>query len=470
MNRLYQELKTYSESDYYGFHMPGHKRNQKFMEADLPYGIDITEIDGFDDLHHADGILKEAQQRAAEVYHADESHFLINGSTSGLLSAVLGSTRKNDTVLVARNCHKSVYHAIYMNELNPVYLYPEFSEDLQLNMELSVDTVEKALEEHPEAKAVIIVSPTYDGVISDIKGIADVVHKKNIPLIVDEAHGAHLGFSSYFGENGNQKGADIVIHSLHKMLPALTQTAVLHMNGPYADREKVRMYLHMLQTSSPSYVLMASIDECIVLLKNHSEEIFKDYEEKLIRFRKRLESLKHLKLLTTEHFDPSKFVISVKGTNMSSTKLYKTLLEEYHLQMEMLAGSYVIAMTSVADTEEGFERLARALEEIDGQIECLKEGQKERSCIPEAVQVLNSADTYEACKRNPEKTESRKWKDAEGMISTEYAYLYPPGIPLIVPGEKITKEVILTLEQFKKDQFTIEGLLKEDRIEVLING
>lgn len=469
MNRLYQKLKTYSESDYYGFHMPGHKRNTTFMAADLPYGIDITEIDGFDDLHHADGILKEAQERTARVYHAEESHFLINGSTAGLLSAILGSTRKNDTVLVARNCHKSVYHAIYMNELHPVYLYPEFSDDLQLNTELSVETVEKALSENPEAKAVIMVSPTYDGVISDIEGIARTVHRRKIPLIVDEAHGAHLGFSSYFGKNANQKGADIVIHSLHKTLPALTQTAVLHMNGKYANREKVRMYLHMIQTSSPSYVLMASIDECIMLLQEHGKEVFEDYEKRLICLRTNLQHLKHLRILETEHFDSSKIVISVKGTNITSSELYDTLLEKYHLQMEMLAGSYVIAMTSMADTKEGFQRLEHALQEIDSCIE-FEQDEKKSGRIPEAVQILNSAETYRMVEKHPDQRESRGWQEAKGMISTEYAYLYPPGIPLIVPGEEITEDVILTLEQFKKNQFTIEGLSKEGCIEVLKNG
>ena len=153
---LYQRLNEYSESDYYGFHMPGHKRNRNLMGNELPYSIDITEIEGFDDLHHAANVLKEAQERAARVYGAQESHFLINGSTAGILSAVLGNTQRGDAVLVARNCHKSVYHGIYLNDLKPYYLYPEFRQDIELNTGISVSAVKTALKEHSEIRAVII--------------------------------------------------------------------------------------------------------------------------------------------------------------------------------------------------------------------------------------------------------------------------------------------------------------------------
>ena len=263
MATIYEKLKAYSDSDYYGFHMPGHKRKMHMSWDADPYTVDITEIEGFDDLHHAEGILKEAQERAARIYHADETHFLVNGSTVGILSAIMGVTDKGDQILVARNCHKSVYHAIYLNELEPVYVYPEYDEKTGLNGEVKADEIALLLEKNPNIKAVMIVSPTYDGVVSDVKKIAEVAHAHEIPLIVDEAHGAHFGFDPYFPKNANENGADIVIHSVHKTLPSLTQTALLHINGTFVNREKVRMYLHMLQSSSPSYVLMASIDECM---------------------------------------------------------------------------------------------------------------------------------------------------------------------------------------------------------------
>ena len=484
MSTIYDKLKDYSDSDYYGFHMPGHKRNLDMLKSTVPYKIDITEIEGFDDLHHAEGILKEAQIRAARIYHADETHFLINGSTVGILSAIAGVTKKGDTILVARNCHKSVYHAIYMNELNPVYLYPEFNHCAQLNTEVSVDDVREALDKYPSIRAVVIVSPTYDGVVSDVEAIAEAVHEKGIPLIVDEAHGAHFGFHPYFPQNANTRGADIVIHSLHKTLPALTQTALLHINGSLASRKGVREYLRMLQSSSPSYVLMSSIDSCIDMLENRRKELFDPYVKMLEKMRGRLRQLKRLELVETENFDRSKIVISVRHADMSSKRLYRILLNEYHLQMEMVAGTYILAMTSIGDTEDGMERLARALKEIDAQADkrmrsgnCLEETPTIRGAsLPRPEVVYNSSvmenmlDEAAISAVPGSKVRRLPWRDSVGYISTEYAYLYPPGSPLIVPGERVSQEAADMLQWYHNLRFAIEGLKEDQYIEVWMHG
>lgn len=466
MCTLYDRLIEYSSSDYYGFHMPGHKRQMNMMGAAPPYEIDITEIDGFDDLHHADGILEEAQARAARVYHADETHFLINGSSVGILSAVIGVTNRGDTVLVARNCHKSVYHAIEMNGLNPVYLSPGVNPSVQFNTEVSAKDVRRALERVPGIRAVIIVSPTYDGVVSDVEAISEAVHEKGIPLIVDEAHGAHFGFHPYFPENSNQAGADIVIHSLHKTLPSLTQTALLHMNGGLVRREKVRRYLHMLQSSSPSYVLMASIDSCIDLLENHRKELFDPYAKRLKHLRKELSGLKKLQLIETKSYDRSKVMISVRNTDISSRQLYSKLLEDYHLQMEMAAGTYILAMTSVGDTQEGMDRLIAALKEIDAGCRFPKERETDRKlpCLSLPDVVYNSSDIENLMKRTV------LFRDSVGQIAAEYVYLYPPGIPLVIPGEKVTKEAADMLQWYYGMGFPIEGLKDGQYIEVLAHG
>ena len=178
MGCLYNRLREYSRSDYYGFHMPGHKRQLNMLGSEPAYAIDITEIEGFDDLHHAEGLLKSAQERAAKVYHGEETHFLINGSSVGILSAVAGVTKRGDTVLVARNCHKSVYHAIEMNGLNPVYLAPGFHASMQMNTEVFAEDVKAALKANPKIRAVVIVSPTYEGVISDVEAIVGAAHEK----------------------------------------------------------------------------------------------------------------------------------------------------------------------------------------------------------------------------------------------------------------------------------------------------
>ena len=494
MYNIFDKLKNYSDSDYYAFHMPGHKRNLDLMDGTSPYRIDITEIDGFDDLHHAEGILKEAQERAAEVYHADETHFLVNGSTVGILSAILGTTEKGDSILVARNCHKSVYHAIYLNELDPVYLYPKFDTELGLSTEIDAADVQKALEEHPGIRAVMIVSPTYDGVVSDIEKIAEIVHEAGCLLIVDEAHGAHFGFDPYFPKSANMYGADLVINSLHKTLPALTQTALLHVNGERVNRRKVKRYLDMLQTSSPSYILMASIDACIHLLEQTQMQkcsIFKEYAAHIDNLREELKKLKYLKIIRTENtdrYDRSKFVISVKHAPISSHELYERLLHDYHLQMEMLAGTYVLAMTTVGDTQEGLDRLRDALLAIDAELDAkLKSGsgqeQKPMQMTdtdlplsgrqPSLEKVWTIAEAVKCRDVVPSrkgKIETCSFADSVGYISLEYAYLYPPGSPLIVPGERITQEAVEILCWYQEHDFSIEGLQSEDSIEVWIDG
>lgn len=473
MEYLYEKLEAYGKSDYYGFHMPGHKRNSDVTQANLPYGIDITEIEGFDNLHHAEEIIREAEVRAASMYHAEETHYLINGSTAGILSAVMGCTKKGGKILMARNCHKSVYHAVFLNELRPVYIYPEFDETMELNMAVSPEKIERLLEEHKEVQAVVLTSPTYDGVLSDIERISEIVHQKKIPLIVDEAHGAHFGFHPYFPENANTKGADVVIHSLHKTLPALTQTALIHLNGTRIDRRKIRNYLHIFQTSSPSYVLMASMDECLRMVAEQGDVLFETYVKNLESKRGELKKLKHIRLMETEEFDRSKLVLSVKDTILKKENrvftgkmLYERLLLEYHLQMEMAAGSYLIAMTSIGDTKEGMDRLLSALFEIDEELEKNSEEEK-RYYLPRQEQVLTSFEVEGM--RRMETVKSLSWQKSAGFISMEYAYLYPPGIPLIVPGERITKETAAMLVDYQNKGFSVEGISVENYIEVLIN-
>lgn len=513
MDYLYKKLKDYASSDYYGFHMPGHKRSRDLTGAELPYDIDITEIEGFDDLHHAGGILKQAQNRAASVYRAEETHYLINGSTVGILSAVLGCTRRGERILMARNCHRSVYNAVLLNELEPVYIYPELLDGTELNAQLSPEKTALLLEENPDIKVTVITSPTYDGVVSDVRSIADLVHARGGILILDEAHGAHFGFHPDFPENGNVQGADVVIHSLHKTLPALTQTALLHMNGTRVDRKRVRRYLHMLQSSSPSYVLMAGIDECVRALEERHKDIFERYTQLLRQTRKRLSKLQNLKLVDTEHYDISKIVISAADCVMKKGKeikkftgkdLYNVLNEKYLLQMEMAAASYMIAMTSPADTEEGMDRLVSALTEIDGKLakadrdegnnaqtykrtvqgataaapESRSEEWTENKQIympAQAVRLKEEARVRMENDRNAAgsrggNTEYVSLSGCAGRVALEYAYIYPPGIPLTVPGERISEGTADQMQKYEAAGLQIEGTELRGEIEVLTNG
>ena len=361
MERLYRALEIYSQEDYYPFHMPGHKRNPDTVNTDLPFDRDITEIDGFDNLHHPEGILKKAQETAASVYDTKECYYSVNGSTAALLAAVSATVPRNGQILVARNCHKAVYHALYLRNLIPTYVYPQMDPKWWINGGISSDKVERALAENPEIKAVLLTSPTYDGVVSDIEKIAEIVHRYEIPLIVDEAHGAHFHFSNYFPTSAAELGADLVIQSFHKTLPSMTQTAVLHNCSDRVDSRLIRRFMGIYQTSSPSYILMASIDACMDTMAAEGKQMFRDFTRILEQTRKRLSVCKYIRLVDPVKgkngvfdYDRSKLVFSTRASLLSGSDLYHILLDRYHIQMEMESENYALAIAAVGDREEGF--------------------------------------------------------------------------------------------------------------------
>ena len=227
MEDLLKKLIKNREEGSYPFHMPGHKRRTSKLPKELPYGLDITAIDGFDDLHHAEGILRSYMEHAADVFGCDRLWYLVNGSTAGNLAAISAVAEYGDTIIVARNCHKSVYNAIFLRGLKPVWIYPDEVEEFGIHGAMRPYEVETALMEHPDAKAVFLTSPTYEGIVSNVEKIAAICHKKNVPLLIDEAHGAHFGFHPAFPDSAIHLGADLVINSVHKTLPSLTQTAIL---------------------------------------------------------------------------------------------------------------------------------------------------------------------------------------------------------------------------------------------------
>ena len=457
---LYDDLTAYCGSDAYPFHMPGHKRRTGSMQD--PYSFDITEIDGFDNLHHATGILASAQQAAADLYHSSETHFLVNGSTAGILAAITACVPPGGLLLMARNSHRSAWNAAGLLDITAEYLYPEPEGDI--NGPVKAEDLEDALRRFSEApgpdhgpgqklpSAVFLTSPTYDGIVSDVRAIAETAHRYGVILIVDEAHGAHFGMHPAFPPSSVTLGADIVIHSLHKTLPALTQTALLHVNGDRVDRVKLRRMLSVFQTSSPSYVLMASIDSCIRLLSENGDTLFHDYVCRLTHFREQA-VFPQISLLKTD--DPSRILLQPK--NMSAARLYELLRERFHLQPEMLLPSYVLLLSSVSDGEEGFSRLLQALAELND--------------MPGSPQPAGDADLIRQAVLFQERPRVRcsvfralhaeqntaVFRDAAGLVSAEYLYLYPPGVPLLVPGEEITPSLIRMTEALRQAGYELQG-------------
>jgi len=430
---ILEKLMKLEKSNIYPFHMPGHKRNA--ITDAFPYGIDITEIHDFDDLHEAEGILKEAQEAAAAVYGAKESFYLVNGSTCGILAAISAAVPMGGTVLVARNCHKAVYHAIQLRNARAVYLMPEVDE---------YGIYEECVlpEQIPEADACIITSPTYEGRVSDVLTIARELHKKGIPLIVDEAHGAHFVFAESFPANAGKLGADIVINSIHKTLPAPTQTALMHIYSDRISAERVKLFLDIYETSSPSYVLMAAMEQGIEFARTANWE---EYSKKLEAFYEKAKRLKHIKVLRMD--DPGKIVVVGRG-------LAGKLREQFEIEVEMESMHYVILMTSVVDTSNGFERLIQALISLD---------------TPENEAVTTAAEAYDSsfageqrltiCEALEAETEVVEITDSSGFISGSYIYLYPPGIPVLVPGEVINQEAIDYLVDCKNCGLSVKGLI-----------
>ena len=491
---LLERLTEYAGSDAYPFHMPGHKRRE-IPDGILggfpdPYGIDITEIDGFDNLHHAEGILKDAMETAAAIYGADRSWYLVNGSTCGILSAVFATTENGGKILTARNCHKAVYHAICLNRLEAEYLYPEEITEFGINGGIRAEDVRKALEKDAmhcagnsgdvrgkitKIQAVLITSPTYEGVVSDIRVIADVAHEYGIPLIVDEAHGAHLEYADQchsFPKSALEYGADIVIQSLHKTLPCFTQTAILHVKGKLVDQDRISRYLSMFQTSSPSYLFMAGMERCIRYMDGDGRNEMIRYEKRLERFMERMEGLQVLEVLdreicgkyrTVAGWDPSKIVVStMRAEDFHGEELAETLRRKYHLEMEMTAPEYVIAMTSLMDTEEGFERLGTALLEIDGALRRRTESGRKEKAASETPEGLESKVSHPVrrmliCEAMDADTERTAFQDTVGKVSAEFVYLYPPGIPIIAPGEVFTDAIVEKIMAYKAAGLLVQG-------------
>lgn len=484
MKSLWEELIQYGESDYYPFHMPGHKRfpqesalpsHKRFpAESALPlhkrflsplYKCDITEIEGFDNLHDAGGLLLSLQQKSADVYHAGQSFFLINGSTCGILSAVSTIARDDKKILVARNCHKSVYNAININRLQAEYLWPGRIEDFDIQGEITAEQIEDHLNGREDICGVVLTSPTYDGIVSDICEIAKIVHGYRIPLVVDEAHGSHFVLSEKAPQNAVECGADIVINSLHKTLPSLTQTALLHVQGSIIDRERLKDCLSVYQSSSPSYLLMASIDSCIDFIAEQGPKRYDRLLELRARIDERAGRLSCIRIMPAgERRDPGKLVLSVKGTDMTGQELYRILYDKYHLQMEMAAPSYTLGILTGMDAEEGVERLLDALEEIDRKLSVSSGGSDKEKDIYYGRPVASGLSIHEAL------WTEREWirpEGAVGRISGGFLYFYPPGIPVLVPGEIIDGELVLKIKNIRKRKEYLTGISREGKICVL---
>ena len=486
-SRLEARLRQYCGSGIYPLHMPGHKRRPGPCPG-LPYEWDVTEVEGTDDLHDARGILKEAMDRTAALYGADYTRYLVGGSTCGILAGIRAALRHGDRVAVARNCHKSVYHAIELCGLETVWILPETVPDYRICGSVSPEAVRCLLQTDPSIRAVILTSPTYEGVLSNIGAIAAHCHAHEIPLIVDEAHGAHLGLFSGTGfpAGALSCGADLVIQSPHKTLPSLTQTAWLHLRGDRISAGALERELDIFETSSPSYPLLASLDACTGLLEAEGYSLFRGWQQRLSAFYEGAAALRRFRILgreagemsrdTVYAFDPGKILIACPTGQMTGQALARLLRERYLLETEMVLEDCVLAMTSPADAPEALQRLLEALLALEGSPRLFSdpaEGSGEDIPplpAPETVLPVGQAVRMDM--------EAVPLAAAAGRICGEYLYCYPPGIPVCAPGERITDRVLSRIRSLEASGCRIrrsqsgagdDDLDKQARVYVLLS-
>lgn len=463
---LFDALLEYHNNDTIPFHVPGHKRGQgmvsKFKDfvGNNVLSIDVTVFHQVDSLHKPTGVIKEAQELAADAYNADYTFFSIHGTSGAIQAMVMSVVNHGEKIIIPRNVHKSVTAGIILSGANPVYMQPEIDTKVGLALNVTPETVRKTLEQNSDAKAVLIINPTYYGVSTDIAEIAKIVHEYNIPLIVDEAHGPHLHFSSKLPISAMDAGADICAQSTHKILGSMTQSSLLHVKKGLVDVNRVKTIMSLLQTTSPSYVLLASLDCARMQMATKGEELIDDAIKLAKYARERINKINGLYCFGEEvlekkgayGFDPTKITITSKDIGLSGHELEDILAEKYFIQPELSDLYNILCVFSFGDTKEKVDKLITALEEISAEQskrQIVKSEVLDIPNIPESV--LTPREAFNSM------TISIPLADSVGLISAEFLMAYPPGIPILCPGEIITQEIVDYVGALKAAKLFVQG-------------
>ena len=484
---LEKYFQHYNEKNLLPLHMPGHQRKME-MGAALPYAYDYTEVEDLDNLHDPEGILQEAMNRTAAYYGCPDCFYLVNGSSSGLQAGIFALLEEGDEVVVARNCHRSVFYALSLRKAKIHFLLPEFWEDFSCFGSVSLKEVERLISAFSKTKALIFTSPSYEGVVSDVEGIARLCHENGLSLLVDEAHGAHFSpkRGTSFPESAICLGADLVVQSPHKTLCSLTQSAWILGNGERYSREKLSFYLSVFQTTSPSYPLMLSLEKATTLLEREGEALFSHWKKVMKGFREQARTLSSFSFLWEKEeacfaMDCSKIFLRALGIPKLrlGRDLAKLLREDYGIESEMHSGEHLLLMTGPFISEEDMDRLFFALKDIerrfgeekgkpsvDGRgrragdgMSGLIEGSAESlqsKLLSSALYQISVADNTLQISEGLKEGEEFSIHEGEGRICLEYLSLYPPGIPLLFPGEKLTAEKIQGIEALEKEGIELQ--------------
>jgi len=418
------------------FFTPGHTG-----DGFLPLYYDVTELEGTDNLQNPLDIISDATKNAAFIYGASKSFFLVNGSSIGIHALVMSTCRRGDTLIVDRGCHISVINAIILNDIKPIYIQPKYNKKFGITTHISPADIELALNEYPHAKGVLITSPNYYGMCCDVKKIAQIVRKHSSILLVDEAHGAHFAFSNALPATALSYGADGVVQSTHKTLPCITQGALLHLGGNKLCRQTVQQNLNMLQTTSPSYLIMMSVDNAIQKAAAYPKKEIDCFVKRCRAFKEKINKTEQFKCL--DNGDDTRLVVNA-GKN--ATKVNFFLRENYNIISEMCDGQNIIFIAKLFYGMGDVERLESALIKISDKLD-LHEGVK--NLPPPKLQLkISPSDAYYSS------TEALSPQNAVGKIAARAVYKMPPCTALITPGEVITKAAA---SQLNEDIFVVKG-------------
>lgn len=455
---LLEALHNYLQQNNLAFHMPGHKGGRgawppfRDMLFNSVWQMDLTELPGLDDLHNPRGPLEKAQQLAAKCFGAQHTYFLVNGATGGIQAAVTGLCAEGEKVFVPRHAHRSVFGALVLSGAWPVYLPVKLHPSLRMPVSLDWVRARQIIEHTPDGKLLILVNPTYEGFVDPIQEIVGYAHQKGLLVLADESHGAHFPFAENLPVSALQAGADVVVHGTHKLMGSLTQSAMLHCNAGHQLTRKVGAALQLLQSTSPSYLLMASLDAARAYLNECGPEAIGRTVEMAIEARRKINRIEGISCERKDwrqgeyvSQDPTKLVISAQQIGLAGYQLAAVLLTKYKIQVEMSTGTHVLAMVTIADSEPELSKLVNALERLGG-MAIASPGPVHSSPIewPTIPPVVLSP-------RTAFQTRGRavKLEESRGLVSLDMIAPYPPGIPVICPGEVITDQIWQYLTELK---------------------
>lgn len=465
---LFEAMKKYNDSEVVPFDVPGHKHGKGLEEFTEYFGervmkLDVNSMKELDNLSNPIGVIKEAQGLMAEAYGADYAHFLVNGTSSGIQAMIMSVCNPGDKIIIPRNAHKSAFNGLILSGANPVYVYPEVHGELGIACNVTLESVEKTLNNNEDVKAIFLINPTYYGMTCNLREIIKLCHERNILVLVDEAHGAHLAFNNELPESAMKLGADMAAISLHKTGGSLTQSSVLLVNEGRVKNNRVKGILNLTQTTSASYLLMSSLDVArkkmacignkelsrIIYLTEEARKIINKMDG-LYAFGKELIGEEGIC-----GFDNTKLGINVKGIGLSGFEVYDILRDQYNIQVELADMDNILAIISIGDDEHSLNKLIKALEclsKLRGN--ALSNENSIYDHIPKAIMTPREAFYSDSI--------SVPILESEKCISSESIMVYPPGIPIVAPGEEISIEIIEYINKLKEKRVIFNGLEDEE--------